>query len=237
MEKESRVDVTNMTKDNHDKVLISYWESVFKDAPPMTLAKDDIALDNPLDILLKDLGDTCGTILDFGCGMGYCLMVAALTGNTLTSGVGIDPSASAVGHAGASARQSGIKTLTFKKGDHHTLHEMEASSFDAVIASNVLDVIPKETSDDVIKAIDRVLKPGGKLLVKLNFFLDDALTERIGMEKVSENAYAINGVFRAYNLSLEDWIARFPGYEVLKETTYPRVKDGPLDRVILLEKI
>ena len=217
-------------------MLTAYWESVFKDASPMTLTKTDITLDNPLDVLLKELGDTCGTILDLGCGMGYCLMVAALTGKSLTRGLGIDPSASAVMRANASAERSSINTLTFTTGDHRALLEMEASSFDAVICSNVLDVIPKETSDDLIKAIDRVLRPGGKLLVKLNFYLDDALIERIGMEKIGDDAYAIKGVFRAYNLTTEQWIVRFPGYEVIKETTYPRVKNGPLDRVVLLEK-
>ena len=42
---------------------------------------------------------------------------------------------------------------------------MEQNSFDGVILSNVLDVMPKDISTTVIDDLERVLKPGGTFLI------------------------------------------------------------------------
>ena len=45
---------------------------------------------------------------------------------------------------------------------------MEPMSFDGVILSNVLDVMPKDISTTVIDDLERVLKPGGYWFIKMN---------------------------------------------------------------------
>ena len=43
--------------------------------------------------------------------------------------------------------------------------KVEPMSFDGVILSNVLDVMPKDISTTVIDDLERVLKPGGTFLI------------------------------------------------------------------------
>ena len=45
---------------------------------------------------------------------------------------------------------------------------VEQNSFDGVILSNVLDVMPKDISTTVIDDLERVLKPGGYWFIKMN---------------------------------------------------------------------
>ena len=44
--------------------------------------------------------------------------------------------------------------------------KVEPMSFDGVILSNVLDVVPKDISTTVIDDLERVLKPGGYWFIK-----------------------------------------------------------------------
>ena len=73
-------------------------------------------------------------------------------------------------------------------------------------------------------------------MLKLNFLLTEDIIKRTKAEEIAPNTYTINGVLRSYNLSTEDWIARFENFTLLKQTTYERIKNGPLDRVLLFQK-
>jgi hypothetical protein len=73
-------------------------------------------------------------------------------------------------------------------------------------------------------------------LIKLNFFLTDALIEKLKMTSLGENMYAMNNVLRGLNYDTATWISLFKGYELLKQDTYERLKNGPKDRMFLLRK-
>ncbi|MCF7932947.1 MAG: class I SAM-dependent methyltransferase [Acholeplasmataceae bacterium] len=224
--------------DIHDlnKTLKAYWNDVFKTLIAEVINKDDIKVSNPLDQALKDLGDSSETILDIGTGQGYCLFAAFLLGTKVKKGFGIDPSKHAIDFARETARLSGLKGLSFEEGDHTILQNMTNASFDGIICSNVLDVIPYQTSEELIHMMDNLLKPGGILLLKFNFYLTDELIKKLGMEAIEENTYRMNGILRGVNLTTEAWIKRFPGYELFRIEQYERVPNGPKDRVIMLKK-
>ncbi len=217
--------------------LKSFWNDFFEKLEPEAIKNEDIQIQNRLDELLKFIGDEAKSVLDIGTGSGYCLLVAKTLGKTIEYGLGIDPAKNAIDFAKKTCELSKIDTLDFKVGDHHLLEELEDESFDGIICSNVLDVIPEETSNEVIKHITRLLKPEGYLLLKFNFYLTEALIERLKMEKIAENSYAMNGVLRGVNHTSKEWIDKFAGYEVMEESEYERVKNGPKDRIILLKKL
>ncbi|HBY64925.1 MAG TPA: hypothetical protein DEG42_00765 [Acholeplasmataceae bacterium] len=106
-----------------------------------------------------------------------------------------------------------------------------------MICSNFLDVITKELSEGIIQEMKRILKRNGLLLLKINFFLDSSLIEKLKMELIDENTYQINGVIRSYNLSTEAWVQRFDSFEVMAIDGFQRAPHLPKDRILLMKKI
>ncbi len=222
-------------KEENNK-LIDFWNSAFEKVEPMTLKADDF--DSSIDFhrLLKHIGDHCIDVLDIGCGWGYGLFVAKLLGNKMRYGLGIDPSENAVNVMEETCYLSDIHGIDPKVGTHDMLSLYDDQSFDGMICSNTLDVVPEKTSDEIIGEIKRLIKPQGFVLLKFNFYLDEALIEKIGMKEIDQDAYAINGILRGVNHTTEEWLSKFDGFKVIEQTEFQRVQNGPEDRVILLQR-
>lgn len=222
-------------KEVNDK-LINFWNTAFEKVEPMNLKAEDFDPSIDFNRLLKQIGDECQDVLDIGCGWGYGLFAAKLLGSKMNYGLGIDPSENAVNVIEETCYLSDIHGIDAKAGTHDILSIYDDQSFDGIICSNTLDVVPSETSDEIIFEIKRLLKPNGWLLLKFNFILDDALIERIGMKEIDKNTYAVNGVLRGVNHSTEEWLSKFAGFSVIEQAEFQRNPTGPKDRVILLKK-
>lgn len=215
---------------------ISFWDNHFKAIVPFKMDKNDVTIDNALDEYLKKIGDQCETVYDIGCGLGTCLIGAYCLGDKIKQGVGIDASKHAILVANEIVKLSDFEHLTFIEGDESYLRTIETNSIDGIICSNFLDVVTKPISDVIIKEINRIIKPHGLFLLKLNFFLDEERIKKLNMEKVDENTYAMQGVIRAYNLSNEDWLKRLDQFELLEEGSFQRAPSLPHDRILFLRK-
>ncbi len=215
---------------------IEFWNQLFKEVPPMKINRDEVKVENSLDRYLKIIGDSCQTVLEVGCGLGTCLMSSLCLGDKMEKGIGFDASANAISFAQETSKLSGFDALTYVAQDESFLGTLVSGSFDGMICSNFLDVIPEKLSKTIIDEMSRVLKPNGLLLLKLNFHLDDDLIKKLKMEEVDENTYAMNGVLRAYNLTTEQWIKRLPNFGLLEQDGYQRAPNLPNDRILLLKK-
>lgn len=58
----------------------------------------------------------------------------------------MDASKTGIQFAGETAKLSDYKTAVFMEGGEQSLKQLEENSFDGVILSNVLDVMPKDDS-------------------------------------------------------------------------------------------
>ena len=218
------------------KQSIDFWNQAFKEIKPIKINKKDIKINTYLDQYLKYIGDRCHSILDIGCGMGQLIIESMLLGSQVKKGVGIDASKHAIEFARKTTKLSNINGLSFVLSDESYLKTIQDNSFDGIICSNFLDVVLPDISAYVVKEIIRILKPGGYLVLKLNFYLDEALIKKLKMKKIYENVYEINGIMRSYNLSTENWINQFKDFKVIDVKLYPRAKNLPKDRVIVLKK-
>ncbi len=218
------------------KTLIEFWDTYFKEVKPMKINQDEVKIESKLDEELKFIGDHASQILDIGCGLGTCLMTAKILGEHMVSGIGIDPSESAIHFANETTSLSHIQGLSFVQGDHHLLSTYPDHTFDGIISSNTLDVIPTDISDLIIKEIFRLLKPGGYFLLKLNFYLDQSMIEKLKMEPIGNHMYQINGVLRAVNRTTEAWIHHFSGLTLIREAGYKRAPHLPDDRILVFSK-
>ena len=137
-----------------------YWESIGKSACP-----DDIVRDMSIDQIVQRLPEQ-STVLDLGCGNGYCTFKFAET--NIKSIIGADYSQSSVDQAIkiSSLYQDGIKEkISFEQGDALDLNFPD-SSFDVVITIRCLiNVGENKNQLKALKEIHRVLKPGGIYLM------------------------------------------------------------------------
>lgn len=104
------------------------------------------------------------TILDFGCGSGGLSFPCVFHG--ARSVLGIDLSLEAIRFAGACGQT--LPQCRFIHGSVEVLQSLSLESFDGVILSNILDNLYPEDALEVLSQCVRLLKPGGKALIKLN---------------------------------------------------------------------
>ncbi len=87
----------------------------------------------------------------------------------------------------------------------------------------------------MIPMIDRLLKQGASS-AQAQLHLTDELIVKLSMEEIDRNTYRKDGILRAVNLTTDQWIRRFPGYDVIETAYYARIENGPKDRILLLKK-
>jgi ubiquinone/menaquinone biosynthesis C-methylase UbiE len=221
---------------NHKEKSIIFWNRYFEKHEAFKINNEDIKISSTFDKYLKIIGDQAESILDIGCGVGYCLIGSHLLGEKVKQGVGFDASNNAIRVAKMSLEQMQIKNVNFYEQDESFLDTLEDESFDGIICSNFLDVISNEISEKTILHISRLLKPKGLLLLKLNFYLNEELIQKFDMELLTENTYLMQGVIRSHNLTTEQWINKFPNFDLLKKDFYRRADHLPEDRILLLLK-
>jgi SAM-dependent methyltransferase len=136
-----------------------------------------IALANPdLESALRWVSRGARSIVDFGCGNGRSLLRSLALG--IERGVGIDISDSAISLARSAARASKLQgRAVFRRGSVSLLSSLPAASFDSGILFNIIDNLFPEDAIHVLNEYRRLIRPGGKILLKLNDFVEPTVLE------------------------------------------------------------
>lgn len=223
-------------KHRQTEKIIGFWDKFFENYKPIKIDKSDLRVNTKLDRLLKTIGENSESILEVGVGTGYGLLTAALIDNKPKHIIGFDPSKTAVNIFKRTLELSGINGFNIVNEDHNYLSSLPDESFDSIIALNVLDVVEEEVSNFIINQAKRILKPEGYFLLKLNFYLTPELIRKIDFVELSENVYTLNGVIRSINYTVNEWVRKFIGFEVVEEIEIERSPKGLKDRCLLLQK-
>ena len=111
--------------------------------------------------LVKELGITNGLeVLDVGCGDGTTALPAARLGANV---LGVDIAANLVAAGNARAQRHGLTNCRFQEGDASDLHGIDDDRFDLVVSIFGAMFAPKPF--DVAKALARVTRPGGRIVM------------------------------------------------------------------------
>lgn len=149
-------------------------------------------------------------VLDYGCGTGWLDVIMARNG---VEGIkAVDVAANAIDSARLYAEAfDSLGAVDYEAVDTDWLSAQPENTYDGVACCNVLDVIPTEVAESIVKNLARVCRPGSKVLITLNpFFTGDSL-KREG--SVYEEPYLyINGILRVNNHSDEEWSRLFEKY-------------------------
>lgn len=199
------------------------WNQVFKECTPVDLRTLDLQVETMFDEALKLFAQKTTNVLDFGCGTGD-ISFQYLQYQPTHKVLGIDASKTGIEFATETARLSDYKTATFLEGTDHTVKQLEENSFDGVILSNVLDVMPKDVSKEVVEDLERVLKAGGYWFIKMNPYYSKEELESFGYENMGNNIYEENHIMRLRQATTNYWKERFArfGKEIIYlEFEYP----------------
>lgn len=156
--------------------------------------------------LLKDSKN----VIDYGCGNGWASIIMAKLGTSKITAVDLN--------------ENPIKQLNlFKKAyevddkitsliiDDNWLKMQKDDSYDGFFSSNVIDVIPLNISESIIKEAKRILKKYSYAIFSINYYISiDEMKKR--KWDVKDNSAFIDGILRLTSLSDEEWISVFTKY-------------------------
>lgn len=127
----------------------------------------------------------------------------------LEYGLGIDRSDSGIAFGKEMAGINHYKQLDFVVGDITYVSQMEDESFDGIILSNVLDVVPDDVAANIYKEITRLIKPNGLLFLKLNPYLSKEGLKEYEYTKMQDNLYEKDGALRLRQVDTKGWKHQF----------------------------
>lgn len=182
------------------KETIKFWDDVFQVDeqfdPTEPLSVKDI------DSSLRWVANGSKNILDFGCGNGKGLLRAVHLCSG--KGTGIDISSEAIRVAQEHSERAELQEVRFIEGGLEELYNLETDSFDAGILFNVLDNLKPDDAKSLLNEFQRVIRPDGKLLIKLNDYIDPEQLEEWNAEKLYDNFYREESGLYFWNLTDDD---------------------------------
>lgn len=152
------------------------WDGVFS-ALPVSVPDSPSTGIPPLDTGLDWLCRGGASLLDFGCGSGSLLFYCAMRGAAECTGIDISPEAVRLARKRAKLMTCG--SFEFLCGGLETLASLPDASRGGAVLSNILDNLLPDDAGTLLSEIRRILRPGGRLLIKLSPYLspDDAARE------------------------------------------------------------
>lgn len=149
---------------------IAVWDGIFAQETPIPADRLTPGA-GPLEEALSWLCEGTASVLDFGCGNGTMLFHCRMHGTRVH--LGIDLSGAGIRNAEASRAAFPAEEFRFVRGGAQALRGVPDGAFDAAILSNILDNLYPRDAHTVLREMRRILRPGGKLLVKLNPWLTE----------------------------------------------------------------
>lgn len=211
---------------------LDHWNAVFAaedPIPPRSPDTGNAGLDRGLDWLCEN----AQRVLDFGCGNGVLLLLCALRGAKELWGVDLSPAA--LTNARGRFDRAGI-SVNLQAGGVEALEQLASDSFDAVLLSNILDNLYPEDAMELLAQCRRLLRPGGRILIKLNPWLSPEQIRDWNIQVLEENL--LDDGLLLWNNTDGQWralIARHFNIHQVQQLDYPEFDQT--NWLILAEKI
>ncbi len=162
----------------------------------------------------------CQNVLDYGCGEGWGSIIMAKTGcKNITS---VELSNSAI-------KKTIKNSIIYKVNkfvnayviSENWINTEESDKYDGFFCSNVIDVIPEEIADNILKQAQRIVKPSKRIIISLNFYLDTKLNNN---HEVKGKYLYREGILRMVNRTDQEWcdiLSKFFKIEKIEHFAWP----------------
>lgn len=213
------------TMDNINKNLIHFWNDKMKlderDKREYLNYKDkslmDIVPSKRLYDKVVELKD-CKNVLDYGAGIGWasislgllnCHVDAVDMGDNIINTIEF--------YREAFHEHDNVKAF---KIDSSWIKNVSSNTYDGIVCSNVLDVIPLETAKEILFHFHRILKENSKVIIGLNYYISLEQAKESKMELVDGHSLFIDGILRLSSYSDLEWMDLFSMYFTVEELSY-----------------
>lgn len=193
---------------------IEKWDNIFSNETkkfPNSALSGNTVFDNGLEWTCKDTK----SVLDFGCGNGTLLFLCSLYGTN--EHLGIDLSKEAINSAIERTNmvntecsnkddlnnQMQEKNFKFIVGGIEKLNVIDNNTLDAVVLSNIIDNLYPDDAETLIKETYRILKPNGKMFIKLNPYITDEQIKEWNIKIIDGNL--LDDGLILWNNTTEQW--------------------------------
>lgn len=206
--------------------LINFWNEAFKLTDEDKKEINEMELSDPVELapskILADAAISISNsnhILDYGCGSGWASLIMAKYGSCQIDAVDMGTNIIELVNLYASLYNLSNQINAFVIGNDW-LSTVNDNSYDALLCSNVLDVVTLDVTLKLIQEFHRILKPGSKLVIGLNFYMSNEDAKKRNMELIDGKYLIVNGILRLNSLSDEEWKKLFEPYFDLIALTY-----------------
>lgn len=212
------------------------WDNVFTQCKLEDLTSEKLEVEPLFDDCLKMFANASKRVLDYGCGTGDVIF-QCMEYHELEYGMGLDRSEKGIEYCNKMAMLNHFHQLDFSVGDIEEVKQMEEDSFDGIILSNVLDVVPKDVGDLILNELYRVLTPGGLMFVKLNPYYSKTKLHEYGFTCIKDNLYEDEGVLRLRQVDTLTWHKIFEKkFFIERYLEFPYSWQEGMNRLFLLKK-
>ncbi len=189
------------TDEKNYKETIDFWNDIFEDEGKNFNHTEPFQIFE-IEECLDWLVDENPSMIDFGCGNGKLLLRSLAMG--AKSAVGIDISPEAIDSAKRFAKANDVLSQAdLVVGEVKELSNFENDEFDAGILSNVVDNLIPEDSLLLLEEFSRIIKPGGKIFLKMNDHIEPSQLEEWNAQKIREDFYKEESGLYFWNLENE----------------------------------
>ena len=215
---------------------VNLWNETYSHCKIVDLKGKNLSVEPMFDICLDIFASKCKNILDFGCGTGDVIFQCYEFGN-MNYGLGVDLSQTGIDYARKMTLVNNYHGLNFDVGDISYFDSYEEGSFDGIILSNVLDVMPKDVAVTTFVRLTELLPPKGLMFVKLNPYYDKEDMKKWGMTQIKDNLFEEDGVLRYRELDTVTWKHSFEkSFNIIRYLEFPYTWQEGMNRLFLLEK-
>ncbi|WP_026653460.1 class I SAM-dependent methyltransferase [Butyrivibrio proteoclasticus] len=170
------------------------------------------------DIIIENLSG-CAKVLDYGCGEGWAGITINKSGCKDVTCVDVVENAITL----AKFLGSVCKVTEGFKAEHVSTDWIESvgeSSFDGIFCSNVIDVLPAEVAENIIKNIARIATKDAKIIISMNYYEEPVSKPEKNLEVKNGNEIYLNGVLRMVSRTDEEWTTILSKYFNVEKIEY-----------------